>query len=167
MKSARGQNLPRMTPRQRKFITEYFSNGHNATQAALKAGYSKATAPCIGNQLIHRNKGTKDEIARLLALAAHKSEITAEWILKSLKEVADACKEPKVESVQLEDGQIVDRKRGVVDSAGANRALELLGKNQRLWLDSFEVVRRTEFSDKTDEELLAMIKASAKHKELE
>lgn len=152
--------------RQRKFIDIYLSNGNNGKDAALKSGYSKRTAASIASKLLHREGIVKTEIARVKAKAAAKSEITAVWILNSLKEIADACKAPNIEAVRMPDGEVKIMNRGVVDSAGANRSLELLGKNQRLWLDSLEVVRRTEFADLSDEELLGLIKQSAKqHKE--
>ena len=40
----------KLTPKQAKFVKEYLANGYNATQAAIKAGYSKKTAFSIGTE---------------------------------------------------------------------------------------------------------------------
>ncbi|HFJ6796562.1 TPA: terminase small subunit, partial [Enterococcus faecium] len=37
-----------LTPKQKAFADEYIKNGGNATQAAIKAGYSKRSARVIG-----------------------------------------------------------------------------------------------------------------------
>lgn len=57
--------------------------------------------------------------------------ITKEYILKSLKKIADRC---------MQDEQVVDSKGEPTgeykfDSRGANKSLELLGKNLNLWKD--------------------------------
>ena len=53
-----------MNGRQQKFCYEYVSNDHNATQAALKAGYSEKTAYSIGSRLLN-NVEIQNEISRL------------------------------------------------------------------------------------------------------
>lgn len=40
----------KLTPKQKAFADEYIINGGNATQAAIKAGYSKKTAGRIGGE---------------------------------------------------------------------------------------------------------------------
>jgi phage terminase small subunit len=41
-----------LTPKQQRFVLEYLSNGLNATQAAIKAGYSAKTAQVQGSRLL-------------------------------------------------------------------------------------------------------------------
>lgn len=149
----------KLTPMQQAFILAYMANGHNATRAALTAGYSPNGADVAGYLLVHKTPRVADEIARLNDLAYKKNEITAEWILQSLKAVAEACKAKRYEK----DNEGREIERGVIDSAGANRALELLGKNKKLFVESMELVKRTEFADLSDEELLKIIKASEKN----
>lgn len=155
------KNKGKLTPKQQSFILNYMANGHNATKAALSAGYSPNGADVAGYTLVHHTPRVKEEIDRLNDLAYKKNEITAEWILHSLKAIAEACKVKKTE-VNAEGHEI---EKGVVDSAGANRALELLGKNKRLFIDTLDVTKRTEFADLDDEDLLKIIKASAKNME--
>ena len=156
----RGKNRTHgLTTMQRNFILNYMANGHNATRAALSAGYSPNGADVAGWILVHKTPNVKEEIDRMKALAIKKSEITAEYILRSLKDVADACKVRKIEK----NAEGNDVEKGVVDSAGANRALELLGKNMRLFVDTLDITKRTELADLTDEDLLQVIKASTKN----
>ena len=42
--------MTKLTSKQDAFVKEYIINGGNATQAAIKAGYSKKTANEIGNE---------------------------------------------------------------------------------------------------------------------
>ena len=51
--------------RRRAFVQAYITNGHNATQAAIAAGYSPATARSQGQRLL-----TNVDIGRELAAAA-------------------------------------------------------------------------------------------------
>lgn len=44
----------KLTPKEKLFISEYLSNGFNATQAAISAGYSKRTAGVIGNENLNK-----------------------------------------------------------------------------------------------------------------
>lgn len=71
-----------MTPKQSLFVREYLID-LNATQAAIRAGYSAATAYSIGNENL-----SKPEIAAAIAAAsekrAEKLEITAERVLAEL-----------------------------------------------------------------------------------
>lgn len=53
-------NKQKLTPKQKKFVQEYLKCG-NATEAAIKAGYSKKTARIIGCENL-----TKPNIAELL-----------------------------------------------------------------------------------------------------
>ena len=158
-KKPKKEYVTRLNPRQRAFILNYMANGHNATRAALAAGYSPNGADVIGWQLVHQNKVVSKEIDRLLELATKKSGISATYILSSLKDVADACKAKRIEKDA--DGNPMER--GVVDSSGANRALELLGKNLKLWVDTLDISRRTELDGVSDEELLKIIKDSTKN----
>lgn len=45
-----GLNVVNLTPKQKAFADEYIKNGGNATQAAIKAGYSKRSARVIGKE---------------------------------------------------------------------------------------------------------------------
>lgn len=67
----------RIEPKQRAFVDAYFVMGFNATQAAIKAGYSKKTARQLGSQLL-ANLNIKAAIAEQMAkYAMPKEEVLA------------------------------------------------------------------------------------------
>lgn len=80
-----------MTPKQEAFVREYLID-LNATQAAIRAGYSEATAYSIGNENL-----SKPEIAEAIATAkaerAEKCEIDALWVLKEAKDLYQAARQ--------------------------------------------------------------------------
>lgn len=116
--------------KQRKFL-DVFLKTQNATKAAIAAGYSEKSARQIGARLL-TNAAIHQEIERLSEKAAEKSELSAEYVLGNLKNVADRCMQavPVMEKV---DGQWQETGEFKFDSNGANKALELLGKYLKLW----------------------------------
>jgi phage terminase small subunit len=44
----------KLTPKQRRFIDEYLTNGYNATAAAIAAGYAKKSAYIIGYENLRK-----------------------------------------------------------------------------------------------------------------
>jgi len=78
-----------MTPKQQAFVNEYLID-LNATQAAIRAGYSEDTARAIGCENL-----TKPNIAEAIAEAqakrAEQCGIDAAWVLKEAKRTYDAC----------------------------------------------------------------------------
>lgn len=123
-----------LSPKQEIFCKEYLID-LNATQAAIRAGYSKKTAAAIG----HENLRKPDIAARIAELNKDRLErvqITADYVLSGLKQVAERClqKEPvmkwnysekEMEQAKDENGNDIWQ----FDSMGANRSFELLGKH--------------------------------------
>ncbi len=79
---------PIFTPRQERFIAEYLID-LNATQAAIRAGYSEKTASQGAAQLLANIK-IKTEIEARQAKMAEKHEITADRILSELAKIGFA-----------------------------------------------------------------------------
>ncbi|MEM9223461.1 MAG: terminase small subunit, partial [Pseudomonadota bacterium] len=73
-----------LTPKQRRFVEEYLVD-LNATQAAIRAGYSQKTARSIGQQNL-----TKLDITHALADAmkerTERTELSADWVIQRLRE---------------------------------------------------------------------------------
>lgn len=116
-----------LNPKQERFCQEYVID-LNATQAAIRAGYSKKTARQIGEQ----NLSKLDIAARIKELKAdisNRTGITQEWVVNRLKEISDRCMQ--AEPVMISDGEGGKMESGeyTFDSSGANRATELLGKH--------------------------------------
>lgn len=131
----------KLTPKQRMFVKEYLTD-LNATQAAIRAGYSRKTAESQGSRLL-RNAKVAAAVQEGVKAREERVDLTADYVLGSLKEVVQRCmvRQP----VMVRDGKDWVQKtdadgEGVweFNSAGANRALELLGKHLRLFVDQVE-----------------------------
>jgi phage terminase small subunit len=79
--------MPVLSEKQKRFVSEYLID-LNATQAAIRAGYSAKTARSVGSENL-----TKPDIAAAIAEAQAKAAEKAEWTaadrLASLKEIFD------------------------------------------------------------------------------
>jgi phage terminase small subunit len=104
-----------LTAKQQLFVTEYLVD-LNATQAAIRAGYSERTAMEQGYQLL-RKTSVQEAIAEAREARSERVIWTADEILRDLKEIAtDRHIEPK------------DR----------IKAYELGGKHLAMWKDKIE-----------------------------
>lgn len=74
-----------LTPKQALFVQEYLID-LNATQAAIRAGYSKRTAEDIGRQLL-RKTPVAAAIAEAQKARAEKCEVNAAYVLNRLVEI--------------------------------------------------------------------------------
>jgi phage terminase small subunit len=123
-----------LTPKQQRFIDEYLTD-LNATQAAIRAGYSEKTAGQVGFENLK-----KPQIAAAVAKAKReRSEVTkidAEWVLKQAVEVHRRCmqevkpvRNPKTgKQLNDDDGNALFK----FNAAAANRALEIIGKHTEI-----------------------------------
>ena len=107
-----------MTRRQKLFVKEYLKD-LNATQAAIRAGYSERTAGSLGQRLL-KNVEIQKAIQKAMKKRERNTEITAERVLKEIAAIAFAP---------------IDDKLNYRDKI---KALELLGKHQALFVDRVE-----------------------------
>lgn len=77
-----------LTEKQKRFVAEYLVN-LNATQAAIKAGYSEKTAEVIGYENL-RKPQIAEAIDRAMKDRQQRTEITQDAVLKELARVAFA-----------------------------------------------------------------------------
>ena len=75
-----------MNQKQKAFATEYVID-YNATQAAIRAGYSKKTAYSMGQRLL-KNVEVKKMIQELEEAASERTSITKDMVLKELAKIA-------------------------------------------------------------------------------
>lgn len=129
-----------LTPKQQRFVEEYLTD-LNATQAAIRAGYSKRSANVTGARLL-TNDSVSHAIAEAQAKRSARVEIDQDWVLRNLQAVFERCMEAEPvmtfdreerRMVQAVDGQ--GRSVWQFDSTGANRALELIGKHLGMFTD--------------------------------
>lgn len=123
----------KLTPKQRAFVNEYLVD-LNATQAAIRAGYSETAARSIACENL-----TKPNIAQAVADAlnvrADRTAISQDWVVEKLRTITDRCMqaEPVTDrrgdpvKVQTEDGD--EAVAYTFQAAPAIRSLELLGKH--------------------------------------
>jgi phage terminase small subunit len=77
-----------LTDKQRRFVDEYLVD-LNATQAAIRAGYSDKTAYSVGHENLSKPE-IADALAKAQAERSARTKIDADWILRRLADEADA-----------------------------------------------------------------------------
>jgi len=121
-----------LTPKERRFIDEYLVD-LNGTQAAIRAGYSKRRAKQTACELLD-----KPEVATAIAAAqaarSERTQITQDWVLDRLQEVV----ERSMQHEPVKDSQGNPTGEYTFQHAGANRALELLGKHLGMFRERVE-----------------------------
>ena len=108
----------KLTPKQQRFVDEYLVD-LNATQAAIRAGYSAKTAGSIGQRLLTKVE-IQAELAAAMAARGERTEITADYVLRRLKEEAELTGEGSSHSARI-------------------KALELLGKHHGMFTDRLKL----------------------------
>jgi len=150
--------MAKLTLKQQKFADEYLID-LNATQAAIRAGYSPKSAEQQGSVLL-RNPKVRAYIDQRIAELSRRTGVTQERIIRELARIAfldptqlidmdtaellsDAAEDDraaiasvKVKTIPTEAGTGVEREVRFADKI---KALELLGKRFGMWLDRQQV----------------------------
>ena len=144
-----------MTEKQKRFVEEYLID-LNATQAAIRAGYSPDTAKSIGSENLTK-PDLQARIAKAMAERSKRTGVNADRVVMELAKIAfvnagdvidaetatlkpDAAKEDTaaIQSVKVktfgEDG--LEREIKMADKL---KALELLGKHLGMFKDKVEL----------------------------
>jgi phage terminase small subunit len=127
------QNIP-LTPRQMRFCEEYIID-NNDRQAAIRAGYNVKSAKQQGWRLLTYTN-VKAYIAKLQDQIRKDNAISIKYVMDNLKSVAERCLQ--IEPVLDKTGKMTGTYR--FDQAGANRALELMGKQIGMFVQRVEDV---------------------------
>ena len=130
--------VEKMKEKQKMFCMEY-TKDMNATQAAIRAGYSEKTAYSQGHDLLKKPE-IKAVIDAILAKRAKDIELDEDWVLKRFKEISDRCMQK--EPVKEWDEEAKEWKESGIwkfDSTGANRATENIGKILGMFIDRKEI----------------------------
>jgi len=146
-----------LTEKQKRFVEEYLID-LNATQAAIRAGYSVKNADKIGPELLGKTR-VAEAIKQAMAERSKRTGITQDRVLRELAKVAfvnptdvinmdeatirdDANREDtaaiasiKVKTIPAEDGDIVEREVKMCDKL---KALELIGKHLGMFTDKID-----------------------------
>lgn len=124
-----------MNAKQRAFVAEYMKD-KNATQAAIRAGYSEKTARSIGSENLTKPY-IAEAIAELEKETQEKCGITAEIIVKRINQIAE------------------DPDTSARDRLKAN---ELLGKHIGMFTDKVELKGQIDTSVSKLDDILAQLK---------
>ena len=109
-----------LTQKQAVFAREYLID-LNATQAAIRAGYSRKTAGWIGQQLLSKTHISL-VIQELMAERSQRTAIDQDYVLKTIQETVERCK-----------------KADTFDSRAVLKGCELLGRHLGLFNDKLNV----------------------------
>lgn len=91
-----------LNKRQKLFVAEYIVD-LNATQAAIRAGYSEKTAGAIASENL-KKPDIQAEIQKQMRKRAERVEITQDTVLRELANIAFAN---ATDFVRIKDGQVV------------------------------------------------------------
>lgn len=148
----------KLTDKQQKFVEEYLID-LNATQAAIRAGYSVNNADKIGSELLGKTR-VAEAVSISMAERSRRTGISADRIINELAKIAfvnpadiinfdeatikdTATKDDtatinsvKVKIIPTEEGNITEREVKLYDKT---KALELLGRHLGMFTDKFKV----------------------------
>lgn len=146
-----------LTPKQQKFADEYLID-LNATQAAIRAGYSPKTAKEIGAENLTK-PNIRAYIDERMAEHSARTGVNQERIIRELARIAflDPTQLVNMDSAELRDDATADDRAAIasvkvktmsgdtemiereVRFADKIKALELLGKRFGMWIDKQQV----------------------------
>lgn len=126
-----------LTDKQIRFCEEYMVD-LNATQAAIRAGYSETSARQIAADNLSKHD-IQDYIAGLREEVSKKLNLDAIWVLQRLKDISDRCVQAEPVMTTAADGSKVESGEYKFDSSGANKATELIGKHLGMFGDKLDV----------------------------
>ncbi len=120
-----------LCPKQQRFVEEYLLD-LNATQAAVRAGYSKKTARAIASENLAK-PNIQEAVAKAKQERSEATKVDAKWVLKQAVELHQRCmqeirpvRNPKTrEQVYDDNGNALF----AFNAAAANRSLEIIGKH--------------------------------------
>ena len=128
----------KLTPKQKAFAEYYIETG-NATESAIKAGYSKKTARVIGQENLLK-PALKSYIDEKMKELESKRIAKAEEVLEYLTRVLRGEETEQVVVTEnigdfMSEAKVVDKEVSAKDKI---KAAELLGKRYRLFTDKIE-----------------------------
>jgi phage terminase small subunit len=132
-----------MTPKQARFVAEYLID-LNATQAAIRAGYSKKTAYSIGEELLRKPEITAAVEKGRSALMV-KTNITAERVLEEMGRLAFS----DVRNLFAPDGSLKPLHTLSAEDAACIASLEVIIKNAEAGDGHMDKVHKIKVWDKS------------------
>lgn len=122
----------KLTDKQERFCQEYLID-LNATQAAIRAGYSKKSANEQGARLLV-NVSVSERLKELQEERQQRLQINQDYVLKTIVETIERCKQAEPVMVK-KDGEWVESGEYKFDAIAVLKGAELLGKHLAMWTD--------------------------------
>lgn len=133
-----------LTAKQKRFVSEYLID-LNATQAAIRAGYSEKTAAVIGAENL-KKPNIADAVQQAMEKREKRAEISQDEVIQDLRELRDICMGRKaikvmtiVKNAREGTAEPVETEGKMFEPAAANRSLELLGKHLNMFTDKVDL----------------------------
>lgn len=155
----------KITDKQKRFVEEYLID-FNATQAAIRAGYSKNAASETGYENL-RKPQIQEAIQKAQKERSERTEVAQDDVIKGLLEVIGKglgkIKVVETEIAKDEDGSIygVNIEKVKHEPHAVNKALELLGKHLGMFKEKVEV------SHQVSDDILEQIAVTAEKSRLQ
>ena len=126
-------NGVKLTDKQQRFVDEYLID-LNATQAAIRAGYSEKTAQQMGSENLSKPV-IQEAIEKAQAERSERTEVTQDYVIKTIVETIERCSQAKQvydksgEPVMTEtpDGSLAPAYK--YDAGNVLKGAEMLGRH--------------------------------------
>lgn len=155
--------MPALPNIRQEAFAQAIAKGGKQSESYVAAGYKHSTSAASAlakhpdvMRRVREIVRTKQQIAeRAKEKAIAKVALTEEWVLERLMYLAERCLrgQPELDKNGVQTGRFI----GKPDSAGANKALELLGKHKAMFIDRHEFGAPGAFAALSDDELSAKI----------
>lgn len=123
-----------LTARQEQFCKEYVVD-FNASQAAIRAGYSKNAAGAEASRLL-KNVKVAARCRELITKRAKRCEVNADYVIGKIQETIERCSQAEpVEEFDHELKEYVKTGEFKFEHSGVLKGCELLGKHLGLFQD--------------------------------
>lgn len=133
-----------LTARQSRFVSEYLID-LNATQAAIRAGYSPSGARQHACRLLMK-ENVKSAVAEAMDRREKRTGLCQDEVIEDLRELRDICMGRKpvrimtiVKNAREGTAEPVEVEGMMFEPASANRALELLGRHMKMFTDKMDM----------------------------
>ena len=134
--------MANLTPKQQRFVDEYLID-LNATQAAIRAGYSEKTAYSVGSENL-RKPEVQEAIQEAQEKRVGRTEVTQDYVLKTIVETIERCQQirPVLDRkgnpvlVEVEEGEL--KAAFTFDASNVLKGADLLGKHLGMFKDKVE-----------------------------
>lgn len=133
----------KLTDKQQRFVDEYLID-LNATQAAIRAGYSEKTAQQMGSENLSKPV-IQEAIEKAQAERSERTKVTQDYVIKTIVETIERCSQAKQVydksggpvMTETPDGDLAPAYR--YDATNVLKGAEMLGKHLGMFTDKVEV----------------------------